>query len=437
MVKRPQVVIIGRKNVGKSTLFNRCSDEVKSITLNYEGVTRDFLSDIVCWRDVCFDLIDSGGLSFQKTEDSMQQQIDTMVMQLIDNADLILLMVDGAIGMLPEDRLIARLIQKKGKDSCLVINKSDDKRFYEHRYEFDRLGIRTVYPISAQHGLGINDLLDAVVNIIKKGEYTDVIYQPKYRIVLLGKPNVGKSSLMNTLLKQERALVTDIPGTTREAITEKIMFNKQVIAMTDTPGIRRKRSVSDSLEEMMIKSSFRAIDVSDIVLLMIDGVAGRLSDQEKKLAFYTFEHYKALILLVNKEDLMDNEDRISLEEDFQQYHFFIRKIPILYISCLTGKNVGKILPVVEKIWEKCNQQFSEEELSYLFKEALTRKPLFHAGDRLYLYRAKQVKVTPITIIIYVNQPMWFGESQRAYLENILRDNFDLRGIPIRIIPRKK
>ncbi|MBI2775037.1 ribosome biogenesis GTPase Der [Candidatus Dependentiae bacterium] len=436
MSSLPQVVIVGRTNVGKSTLFNRLSTDVKSMTLDYEGVTRDFVRDTVCWKDTCFELIDSGGISIHKVHDPLGEKVRQLGFDLIDKADLLLFVVDGKAGLTEDDRQLIQVVRRKGNKVLLAINKMDSNQAQEMLYEFVQLGFEENFPISAQHGTGIAELLDAILAALPKHAKTKE-EEPRYSVALLGKPNVGKSSLMNLLLEQERSIVFDQPGTTREAITEPIKFYQETIAMTDTPGIRKKRSIDESLEEMMVKSSFRAVKNASIILLLIDSPQGHMSDQELKLAFYCFQEGKAIILLFNKDDLMTDFNRKDLAFDLERYDYFIKKIPSLTISCKTGKNIGKILPLVKKVWERNTQQLNDLELTRVFKAALERTPLYHQSKLLMLYRAEQVRHAPITILLYVNEPKWFGQSQVSFFENVMREHFDLVGVPVLFILRKR
>ncbi len=330
------VVIVGRMNVGKSTLFNRLSQEVKSITLDFEGVTRDVVKDYVTWQNVTFELVDTGGISFRKSPDPLMEQVRQKALAMLDAASLVLFVVDGTIGLVEEDREIAKMLRKHVKNIVLVVNKTDNKRYEEHAYEFDAFGFDTI-PVSAEHALGINDLLDTIVARLPKAAADDV-QEPAFKVSFLGRPNVGKSSLMNALLQEERSIVSDIPGTTREAISEKIAFYKEHIQITDTPGIRRKRAVGGDLEPLMVKSAFNAMKDADVVVLLIDISEERLVDQELKLAFYAFtEQYKSLVLLVNKSDLKTEFGVEQLETNFDYYKHFIKKIPVLFISCKNGK----------------------------------------------------------------------------------------------------
>lgn len=433
----PTVAIVGRMNVGKSTLFNRLSENVKAITLDFEGVTRDFLTDTIAWQGRSFDLVDTGGISLRKTMDPILAQSRAIALSMIDQADIILFVVDGNNGLVTEDREIAQLLHKHGKAVFLVVNKMDTKHSEDHFYDFDTLGFSKKCFISAAHGKNIIDLLELIVAHLPQPKIVDVEV-PAYKVMLLGKPNVGKSSLMNLLLQKERAIVSPEAGTTRETIAETVKFYQEDIQLADTPGVRRMRSVTEPLEGLMVQSTMRALKDSDIVLLLIDGSSSQLADQELKLAFYAFDsQYKALMILYNKADLVDEASKARLDHDIEEYDFFLKKIPTLSISCKTEKNIGKILPVVKELWERHSRHFNQNELTQLFKEASVAKPLYHNKNLLMFFSAHQVSTAPITIVLHVNVPMWFGQSQVAYFERILRSKYDLRGVPIKFIVRSR
>lgn len=435
MSKLPRVVLIGRTNVGKSTLFNRLSQKVKSITLDRVGVTRDFLQDTVCWQEACFTLIDTGGFQLKKTQDPIYERVSASVLSLLETADIILFVVDGLAGVMTEELDLAKLVHKLNKSTILVINKSDVKETSDHLYQFDRLAFKTDIAISAEHGHGVADLLDMIVATLP-AKISHVEEEKTLQVAIIGKPNVGKSSLLNALLNQERAIVSPIAGTTREPITATVTFFKEDINITDTPGVRKKRGVTDTLELLMVKRAMQTLKGADIILLVIDAAASTLSDQELKLAFYAFEHYKALIILFNKYDLVDEQIQKDLDFNLEPYNHLLDKVQVMRISCKTGKNVGKLLAIIKKVADCYAQSFTKDELTLLFKHALTKRQLFHQGSPLFVYKAKQVKTAPITIVLFVNEPTWFGQSQIAFFENVLRQAHDLKGVPIRFIPRK-
>ena len=430
------VVLVGRTNVGKSTLFNRLSVDAKSLTLDYHGVTRDVIKDIVSWNNRSFELCDTGGISLRKTNDPILSQVRERALALIETAAVVLFVVDAKAGVVTEDMEIARLLHKLGSKVILIINKIDNQQSQEHMFEFERLGFPTRVYLSAQHGTGTADLLEHLTALLPVSK-EPVEAENSCKVVLLGKPNVGKSSLMNLLLKQERSIVADIPGTTREPISEHITFNRADIELTDTAGVRRKRGVTEELETMMVKSSLRAVEDANVILLLVDSAEGKLSDQELKLAFYAFEQHKALIILFNKNDLATDFSKGDLERNLDEYEFLMKKVARLDISCKTGKNVNKVLPLVETVWKRYNQEFSNDDLTMMYKEALIHKPLYHQSHILALRAAKQVAKGPVTILLIVNEPLWFGPTQLGFFENLLRKQYDLLGVPIRFFCRKK
>lgn len=432
-----KVVIIGRLNVGKSTLFNRLSTTVKTITLDYAGVTRDFVKDIVEWNNVKFELIDSGGLNLRKTQDVILGKVRDIGLQLMQEADVIVFVCDGTTGILQEDQEIAKVLHKSGKKVILVINKTDNKLTQEHEHEFAKLGFEHNIPLSATHSIGIGDLLDVIVDELKQDKTTAQEEDAIYKVALLGKPNAGKSSLLNILVQKERAIVTDIPGTTREPISEKIRFYKKTIQVTDTAGIRRQRAVTERIEELMVKSAFDAVKDADIILLLMDASQGAISDQELKLAFYVFDQGKALILLFNKYDLLTDELKKDFEYSLEPYQHLLKKVETLYISCKSDKNIGKLLPLIDDVWHRHSHKFNNLEITKLFREALAKKPLFHKGLPLIVFNAEQVLNAPINILLKVNEPKWFTDSQRGFFENTLRAAYDLRGAPVQFVIRKR
>lgn len=440
MSKLKKVAIVGRMNVGKSTLFNRLSTNVKSITLDFEGVTRDFIKDVVSWNGVDFELVDTGGLDVKKTQDVLSESVKEVAKNVIEESDLVLLVVDGSVGVMPQEQEVARYLRKLNKPVFVLVNKSDKKVVEENMPEFYKLGFNKVIAISAQHGLGIGDVLSEVVEELAKTttsfkEEEDV----EFKVALLGKPNVGKSSLMNALLNKTRSIVADLPGTTREPIHENIKFYQENIQLIDTAGVRKKKSVNEKVEELMVKSTFEAVRDADIVMLLLDSNEGRISDQELKLAFYVFEQGKALIILFNKLDLIEDNDekKVGIESSKEDYNFLFNKVETLNISCKTGKNIGKILPLIDKVWSRYNYQFDDYDMTGIFKEQLAKSPLYKSEQELVLTKAKQVTKAPINIVLYVNLPMFFEQSQLSFFENVLRSKYDLKGVPLKFMARKK
>lgn len=432
----PSVVIVGRMNVGKSTLFNKLSAQEKSIAYDYAGVTRDFMTDTLNWQGKTFSLIDTGGIGVHRHADSMQEQVRQRAFEVMQQAAVILFICDGQTGPTLEDEEIARYLHRTKRPVLLVINKIDSQDLVGQEFIFATLGFAHTIAISAEHGRGIADLLEHVVQALPVQNSPIEQEEVKASVVLLGKPNVGKSSLMNALLKSERMIVSPVAGTTREAVKEKIRFYQETIELVDTPGVRKKRSVEEPLEQLMVKTSLRAVKQADIVLLMLDSTAGEIADQELKLAFYVFEQGKGLILLYNKSDIVTDEHKASFDSQAPLYRQLLNKVPKLAISCLTKKNIGKIMPLVDEVYNRYCQKFDNQELLFLFKEWLQKTPLYVSNQRLIVHDAQQVSTRPITIALYVNIPQFFGPAQCAFFENKLRAHYDLMGVPVQFVIRK-
>lgn len=429
------VALVGRMNVGKSTLFNRLIGRPKSITYDYAGVTRDIVREEISWQGKTFDLVDTGGLVFRKSDDPLVTQVHEKALEAVLKADLVVFVTDGVVGVVAEDREIAKFLHKAGKKVVIAINKSDDQLALQHQYEFQALGFPEIVLLSAQHGKGIGDLLEAMVQGLPAQE-TPKSTEPNYRVMLLGRPNVGKSSLMNALVQQERSIVSDIPGTTREAISEQISWAQEHLEIVDTPGVRRQRSVTEDLESLMVHSALQTLRNVDIVVLVIDGSEGKLVDQELKLGFYAFQQqHKAMVLVVNKSDIMTDEQRRELNGVFDYYRHFIEKIPVVFISCKTGKNVEQVLPAIKRVWDAYGQKFVDAELKRLFVSNLELTPLVRNEQFLKVLHVRQVGTAPITIALTVSNPDFFGESQLGFFENLMRKQWDLTGVSVKFLVR--
>jgi len=432
----PIVAIVGRPNVGKSTLFNRISRDTQTLIYDEPGVTRDVIGDVVLIGGKLCTLYDTGGISMRKQQDPILEEVRQRALGMLDRAAVILFVCDGEVGPLPDDFEIAKLLHKKDIPVFTLINKTDIVQAQEHVYTFERFGF-PIYQISATHGRGIDLVLKEVAKQLPKTAPADEYEKARCRVAIIGKPNVGKSSLMNELVKENRVIVADKPGTTREAVSEQITFYQEDIKLTDTPGMRRQRGVSEPLEQLMVKSALRAIDAAHIVILVVDGASGELSDQELKLAFYVFEEkHRSLIVLFNKQDLVTEEQKEDLGRQKDQYKYLLDKVEMLSISCKTGKNVGKVLPLINTVWQRAQQQFASDELTMTLKESLMHKPLYKGGQMLTFARAQQVKHAPITIELVVGNPPVWEATQLGYIENQLRKNYDLKGAALALIPRK-
>lgn len=440
MSKLANVVIVGRTNVGKSTLFNKITQTERSIVLDQEGVTRDCIMEDAEWNGVAFNLIDTGGISVVKKQDFISQQIYNKVEKVIQDAAAILFVCDIQVGITQEDKRIARKLLKLQSDVCkifLVINKVENDYTRLRLYEFEQLGFNQMFGVSSHHSQGIGDLLDAVTQAIHAAtpNFTQGPLIP--RITLVGRPNAGKSSLINLLTNEDFAIVSPMEGTTREALHKKINFNKAIFELVDTAGIRRQRSVDEGLETMMVKNSLQAIRHAHMVLLLMDASEPHLSAQVLKLAEYAFENGSALILLVNKLDLFTPMMLEQLDNSMLEYEFIMKKIEVMKISCLDGKNINKILPLVETVWERYETKLTDLYLTDLFKQALLKTPLYKNGKILTFYKAIQTSAAPMRIDLVVRNPELFGQNQFSFYENVLRKAINLKSVPVIFNTRTK
>jgi GTP-binding protein len=426
----PKVMLVGRTNVGKSTIFNRLSQQKRSIVFEREGVTRDYIQDLVVWDKKPFLLIDSGGLSFERNRDDIDQRVQKQVLDLLGQADLLLFVCDCKNGLTQADVHIANILRKSKKPVLLLLNKADNQNVSDEALpEFYTLGFKTILPVSGIHSIGIGALLDTIIANIPEPREIET-QEPQYKVVIIGRPNVGKSSLMNLLIQHERSIISNVAGTTREAIKETVYCCNDLIELTDTAGVRRPRKIDDSLEQLMVQSSLMAIKEADIVLAMIDASEGKIADQELKLLFYAYEQKKMVIVLINKTDLLEEYTSQTLEQSLDEYEFILKKMPLIRISCLTKKNVNKIFNEIQRVWQRCQQSFDPIELDEIIVQELATRPLYHKKNALRVQRIEPVATQTPTFKLVVNYPEWFGSTELGCIENILRKHYDLSGCPI-------
>jgi len=436
------VAIVGRVNVGKSTLFNRVSAKVKSIVLDYEGVTRDPIRSRVTWHDCTFELVDTAGLFADKIKkgqkDSLTKQMEERAQGVLEQADVVILVIDGVVGVLDEDRAIAKQLHRLNKKVVIAINKGDNPETNTHLYEAHELSFEYVHTISAYHGDGVYELFDEVIALLPACGKAEVEQDPLVpRIAFIGRPNVGKSSLLNALLGEDRAIVSAIAGTTREPIAQEISFYRENLILIDTPGIRRQRGVEQPLEKLMVHTALQTLKDADVVVMLIDSSEADIVDQELKLAFYAFEErQKGLVILFNKSDLIDETKKADLERVKEQYQHLLAKVPTLSISVKTGKNVGKVLPLVHEVWKRYIQSFDNTRLQMTCVEEFARKPMYRITQHLVINSVRQMYSRPPTILLMVNQPLLFKKAQLSFVENIMRTHYDLLGVPIKIVLQK-
>ncbi|MFV9691545.1 MAG: ribosome biogenesis GTPase Der [Desulfobacteria bacterium] len=431
------VAIVGRPNVGKSTLFNRITRSRKAIVDDYPGVTRDRIYGDVEWDERHFALIDTGGFSAYDSE-PFTGIIRGQILTAIQESDVVLLLFDGREGLNPVDITICEHLRLAGKPVLYLVNKIDDPKHESAVSEFYRLGIDRLYPISASHGLGIGDVMDAVTKHLSHGEEPqepgDVL-----RLSVLGRPNVGKSSLINRILDSDRLVVSSIPGTTRDAVDTMCRVGGQSYQLIDTAGIRRKRSVYQKLEKFSVIKALKAIDRSHIVLLLIDAAQG-IVDQDITIASYIAKRHRGCIIVLNKWDLAPKAlNLISNYVDMVRERIkFLSFAPVLTTSALTGKGVMKIFNIVNEVSQQYNARIPTPRLNTMFQEIfMSHEPPRHRGRLVRCYYAAQIAVRPPTFVCFVNTPEGIPVSYERYVLNRIRPASGLTKTPVRIIFRKR
>lgn len=434
---KPLVAIVGRPNVGKSTLFNKIAGKRIAIVEDTPGVTRDRIYADADWLNYRFTIIDTGGIEPEK-EDIIAKQMRRQAELAIETANVIIFIVDGRAGITAADEEVAEMLRISKKPIVLVVNKVDHPKFEDSIYDFYSLGIGTPISISAEQGLGIGDMLDEVVadfSTMDDEESDDSI-----GIAVVGRPNVGKSSLVNALLGHERTIVSNIPGTTRDAIDSPFIWNEREYNLIDTAGIRRKRAIEDeTIERYSVIRSLAAIRRCDIALIVVDAERG-LSEQDVRIAGYVHEEGKASVLIVNKWDVIE-KDTYTVEK-FKKKMLsdlaFMSYIPMLFISAKTGQRVHKVMESAYYAFEQNSIRISTGKLNDIVNEAVTMNdPPINNGRRLRVYYATQVSTRPPTFVIFVNEPDLMHFSYQRYLENYIRKSFSINATPIRLIIRKR
>ena len=436
-MERAIVCIVGRPNVGKSTLFNRLTGRRIAITEDTPGVTRDRIYAEGEWLGKYFTLIDTGGLE-PENEEIMMWNIKKQAEVAIDTADVILFVVDGKDGLSSTDIEIGEILRRSGKQVVLACNKIDSGKTPDSMYDFYELGLGDPMVISAEQGLGMGDLLDEIVQHFPEDRNTD-IDDDIIRVAMIGKPNVGKSSLINNILGEERVIVTDIPGTTRDAIDTFFNYGDDRYMFIDTAGLRRKRSVTEDLERYSVVRTLTAVDRSDICILVVDATEG-ITEQDTKIAGYAHDNGKAIIIAINKWDLIKKHDNIydEFEHNIRKDLSFITYAPIVYISALTGQRVDKLLEMVNLVNNNYSLRISTGLLNDIINEAiLMNQPPSDKGVRARIYYGTQVAARPPKFVIFINHKHLMHFSYVRYLENQIRNHFGFDGVPIKIEFREK
>lgn len=434
---RPVVCIVGRPNVGKSTLFNRIVGRRIAITEDTPGVTRDRIYAEAEWLNKYFTLIDTGGLE-PESEELIPLNIRKQAEIAIETADVILFVVDGIDGVTAIDMDIAHILRRSGKEVLLVCNKTDSKKTSDKIFEFYELGIGNPILISAEQGLGIGDLLDEMIEHFPEHKDTDY-HEEIIKIAVVGKPNVGKSSLINNILGEDRVIVTDIPGTTRDAIDTYFTYEEDRYLFIDTAGLRRKRSIYENVERYSVIRTLTAVDRSDICVLIIDGTEG-ITEQDTKIAGYAYEQGKGMIIAVNKWDIVEKGTNTSrdMEIEIRNKLSFITYAPIVFISAKTGRRVNKLFELLKVVNNNYNLRISTGVFNDIINEAvILNQPPSDKGNRLKIYYGTQVAVRPPKFLIFINKKELMHFSYERYLENQIRQYFGFEGVPIQLEFREK
>lgn len=434
---KPIVAIVGRPNVGKSTLFNKLAGRRISIVQDTPGVTRDRVYAEAEWLTHNFTMIDTGGIE-PESENTIVKQMRRQAQIAIETADVIVFIVDGKEGLTPADSEVAQMLRKSKKPIVLVVNKIDSLKDEDNAFEFYNLGIGDPVTISASQGLGLGDMLDEVVKHFKAiGE--DEEEDEYIRIAMIGKPNVGKSSLINKLLGEERVIVSDVPGTTRDAIDSYLETDEGKFILVDTAGIRRKSKVKEEIERYSVIRTYAAIERADVCILMIDAQEG-VTDQDEKIIGYAHELNKAIMVIVNKWDLIEKDDKTMnvYLKDIQSNLSFMPYAHYLFISALTGQRVHKVLEVAKMCYNNYSKRVSTGILNEVINKAvLMKEPPVVGLKRLKIYYATQVANKPPKFIFFVNDSNALHFSYARYLENQLRESFDFKGTGIEIEYRER
>lgn len=437
-MSKPIVAVVGRPNVGKSTLFNVLAGERISIVQDTPGVTRDRIYADCTWLDYAFTLIDTGGIE-PDAKDVILSQMREQAQIAIETADVILFLTDVRQGMTDADAKVADLLRRSGKPVILVVNKVDSfQKLMPDVYEFYSLGIGDPIPISAASRLGIGDMLDVLAEYLRQipsEEEEDT--RPK--IAIVGKPNVGKSSIVNRLLGENRVIVSDVAGTTRDAIDSTVTYHKREYVLIDTAGIRRKNKIKEEIERFSIIRAVAAVERADLVLLVIDAAEG-VTEQDAKIAGIAHDRGKGILIVVNKWDLIEKNDRTMKEytEKIRQVLSFLSYAEILFISAETGQRVGKLFEYIDVILENQNLRVATGVLNEIMAEAVAmQQPPSDKGRRLRLYYITQVSVKPPTFVIFVNEKKLMHFSYTRYLENQIRRAFGFRGTALRFLIRER
>ncbi|WP_099351705.1 ribosome biogenesis GTPase Der [Fredinandcohnia onubensis] len=433
---KPVVAIVGRPNVGKSTIFNRIVGERVSIVEDVPGVTRDRIYSSGEWLNQEFSIIDTGGIDIG--DEPFLAQIRHQAEIAIDEADVIIFMTSGREGVTSADEEVAKILYRSETPVVLAVNKVDNPEMRTDIYDFYALGFGEPVPISGSHGIGLGDLLDEVIGHFPKGgdeEYDEDVI----KFSLIGRPNVGKSSLVNSLLGEERVIVSDIAGTTRDAIDTKYTVDGKEYVIIDTAGMRKKGKVYESTEKYSVLRALKAIERSDVVLVVLNAEEG-IIEQDKKIAGYAHEAGRAVVIVVNKWDAIEKDDKTmkEFEQKVRDHFLFLDYAPIVFLSAKTKRRVHTLLPMIDMASENHTMRVQTNVLNDVIMDAVAMNPTpTDKGKRLKIFYVSQVAVKPPTFVVFVNEPELMHFSYERFLQNRIRDAFGFEGTPIKIIARAR
>ena len=434
---KPIVVLVGRPNVGKSTFFNRVTRSRRAIVDDMPGVTRDRLYADARWDDTVFTLVDTGGFAGGQ-EDEFSRQVHRQLRRAMDDADAIVLMLDGRAGVTPFDAEMLSLLRAETKPVFFAVNKVDGPELEDRLYEFYDLGIDRLFPVSAEHGYGINDFLDSLAQSLPAAAVEEADSET-VRVAVVGRPNVGKSSLVNRLLGEDRLLVSETAGTTRDAVDIELTRGGKRYCLVDTAGIRRKSRVSRKLEKFSVIRALKSLDRCDVALILLDASEG-MTDQDLRIAGYAVERGCGCVLLFNKWDLVDKksgQEKRTIDE-LRRKTRHLTFVPVVTISALTGLRVPKIFRAVDEVFSQYDTRVSTGQLNRILEQATARnEPSLHRGRRIRFYYATQVSTRPPGFVFFVNYPEAVHFSYRRYLVNQIREAAGLDSTPVRVHFRKR
>lgn len=435
IMAKPTIAIVGRPNVGKSTIFNRLAGERISIVEDVPGVTRDRIYATGEWLGKAFNIIDTGGIDIDDVP--FMEQIKSQAEIAIEEADAILFITSAKEGITDADELVARILHRANKPVILAVNKVDNPEMRSDIYDFYTLGLGDPYPISGAHGTGLGDVLDTLFEHLK-GQFDEEEDQT-IKFSLIGRPNVGKSSLTNALLGEERVIVSDVAGTTRDAIDTHFTANGQEFTMIDTAGMRKRGKVYEKTEKYSVMRAMRAIDRSDVVLMVLNAEEG-IREYDKRIAGFAHEAGKGVIIVVNKWDTIekDNHTLHEFEEDIRQNFQYLSYAPIIFVSAKTKQRLGQLPELIERVSMNQKQRIPSALLNDVIMDAIAINPTpTDNGKRLKILYSTQVSVQPPTFIVFVNDEELMHFSYARFLENQIRQAFDFEGTPIRVIARRR